>query len=371
MIKYNKDLVKRYINGDDIDEYSLDELENDFNFMQQVIETTNDKNVFFLCSDELKDNIEFIKYIINKFSKDKKFIIEVADNYISDKLLYVDNNEEYNIEVTEINMLMSNILRKDNDNIDKYSIRIACEYGKLRTGIEEMKLNPENDSINIGMGFIIMKLVYNGNQTILDSFSKRLIEEIMVNDDIEKNLHRKYYKKNDVTKIGINTLIINYISEYDQELANYIITDLSIIKGLTDIVGKILYNWDRYNKQEEDRIYDLILDKYFNYFEKDNHSTIDSITLLYYIGRQLNIEDKLKEYNQDLENRFGYDDLTDEQIKLSLKNSMANKKAYHVNLKMIKSVLNNTYIEEDSYIIDEESKKLCKIVDFNNRKVNN
>ena len=71
MEKYNKELIMNYINGNDIGDYDLNELEDDKLFMTKVIEFSNDEKMYNFCSDNLKKNYEFIKYIILKF---KKFI---------------------------------------------------------------------------------------------------------------------------------------------------------------------------------------------------------------------------------------------------------------------------------------------------------
>ena len=44
MRKYSIDLINRYINGLDIEEYTIDELEDDPEFMLEVIKKTGDKN---------------------------------------------------------------------------------------------------------------------------------------------------------------------------------------------------------------------------------------------------------------------------------------------------------------------------------------
>ena len=54
MKKYSRDLVEKYINGEDIEDYSLDELENDKNFMMLVISQTTDRKMYNYCSESVK-----------------------------------------------------------------------------------------------------------------------------------------------------------------------------------------------------------------------------------------------------------------------------------------------------------------------------
>ena len=54
-------LIKNYINGDSLGKYSIDELENNCEFMKEVIDYTNDCNIYNLCSDNLKKRLYFCK----------------------------------------------------------------------------------------------------------------------------------------------------------------------------------------------------------------------------------------------------------------------------------------------------------------------
>ena len=45
MGKYNNKLIEDYIQGNDIEGYNIDDLENDYDFMISVIVKSNDKNM--------------------------------------------------------------------------------------------------------------------------------------------------------------------------------------------------------------------------------------------------------------------------------------------------------------------------------------
>ena len=77
MKKYGEKLIKDYIEGNDIEEYSIEELENDSEFMIMVINKTNDKNICNLCGDDVKKDPRFVKYLITKFNYDTNFIISI------------------------------------------------------------------------------------------------------------------------------------------------------------------------------------------------------------------------------------------------------------------------------------------------------
>ena len=70
MKKYSKELIDKYIKGEDIKNHQIEELENDKDFMIQVIKETNDKNFYNL----------FEKYILGKIIKEHMFIKNNIDN---------------------------------------------------------------------------------------------------------------------------------------------------------------------------------------------------------------------------------------------------------------------------------------------------
>ena len=52
-MKFNKDLVLDYVYGNDICDYDIEKLENDFDFMLEVLKYTKDSNMYFFCSEEI------------------------------------------------------------------------------------------------------------------------------------------------------------------------------------------------------------------------------------------------------------------------------------------------------------------------------
>ena len=85
-IMFKEQLIKDYINGEDIKEYTLEELENNYDFMLSVIKYTNDKKIYNLCSKNLKNNYGFIKEIIILFKYDFNFINKIAE-------IFIENNK--------------------------------------------------------------------------------------------------------------------------------------------------------------------------------------------------------------------------------------------------------------------------------------
>ena len=134
---YDRKTLINYIKGNEIKDYNKKELENDPNFMKEVIELTNDRNMYNKCSKELKGNYKFIKDLVYKYIDDLPFIEEMISNFI----LYNKNkNSNESIELTL--MMLSNTPyeeRRLSDCIDVYS------FYKYYMNHVELALNDEEN----------------------------------------------------------------------------------------------------------------------------------------------------------------------------------------------------------------------------------
>lgn len=95
-----------YINGEDIE--NIEELENNYKFMMEVIKLTRDKNMFNICSDEVKLNYEFIKFMVETFKKDVEFIDKIATEYI-------DTIGSEDVTSLELIFIMAGILKRNTE----------------------------------------------------------------------------------------------------------------------------------------------------------------------------------------------------------------------------------------------------------------
>lgn len=108
--RYNKKTILDYISGNDIDGFSIEELEDNPNFMADVMEFTADKRMYHFCSDNVKRNHDFVIRIIAKFKDDIDFITQIADNYVVE-------NDENGLKQAEFNILMGTYLMKQMNQI--------------------------------------------------------------------------------------------------------------------------------------------------------------------------------------------------------------------------------------------------------------
>ena len=65
---YSKKVIMDYVCGNDIVGYEIEQLENDHRFMIDVIKYTGDKRIYKLCSDKVKNNPDFVKFLVDFFT---------------------------------------------------------------------------------------------------------------------------------------------------------------------------------------------------------------------------------------------------------------------------------------------------------------
>lgn len=304
MNKYDFETVFKYVNGDDIDKYEIDELENDYLFMIQVILYTNDKNMYNLCSFDVKNNFRFVKFLINKFEDDIPFINKVADYFIM--------NSSDDFKKIELAIMMCAIIRNKKDEYynEYYSYKMFVNqiYKSEKTIIEIIMLQDENKVLidEVGMGFIFISDKYSGNKIILDYFADRFIDDILFNDvNLEKRLHLSFNTFDDLNKYGINNYCIEFISLYDKFLADYLTNNLNVLAYLKKRLKLIKRNWNNYNDLLESRRFSLLID-IVNKYLIDNVCCFDINNILNHFCRQFGVLDNLKNYLESYE--FNYDD---------------------------------------------------------------
>ena len=165
MEKYSNKIINDYINGNDIEEYSIEELEDDKKFMMLVINRTNDIRMYDLCSDNVKKDYEFVKYMILKYQNNTDFSCKVADYYF--------DNKDDEFSRTELAILMSEITKnKDKNKYIKYQIILEANYKLMRVQIEmaKMETNDRYVADEIGMGFLLIFDCYNSSNRSINSY---------------------------------------------------------------------------------------------------------------------------------------------------------------------------------------------------------
>lgn len=360
MKKTDISLIKKFVNGEDLGEYSMEQLENNTDFMIDVISYTGDYKMYSSCSEEVKKDYKLVKYLVLKFKDKEDFITKVADNY-----LY---NADTDLERIELCIIMENILPEDLSG--KYRSISKAVYFTRRVEIEALEIKDPKIETMIGMGFWLIFDQYNGSDVILDYYAKCLLDEIIRdnNIDFEKMLHNQFKSADKITEIGINNYIVNFIGYYDSMLSSYISTHLEIVNPIASRIKQIQDNWNNYSLKDEAKRYNNMLSMVHDYMNMTDSNILES-ELLYYIAKELGIFEKLKQYDGTtylIDNDFDIDSELDEEViedivKFEIDRSFKEKSIY---LKVKKIIMNQLFSDKplDLYsLIDEDKRQTIAI----------
>ena len=292
---YSKKMVLDYICGNDIDDYSIEELEDNYLFMIDVIESTNDKNIYNLCSDNVKNNHEFVKYLITKFKSDGNFICNVVNSYL-------DDMDEDDIKYMEIVILVFNCCVDNNDDLLSFGAKALSLYHIDRIEIEMLLNDKDNDYwINDSKkGFLIIYEQYKDSKIIMDFFAKKFIEEIFYGGELsfEKLIHFSVKDYSTIEDMGVNNFFINYIRRCDSSLADYVCYNLYLLDNLKSNLVKIKSNWDNYVKRLNQRRIDIIYQEVNEFLEdRDLKFDINQFVIIDIAVKKLGLEEIFYKYD--------------------------------------------------------------------------
>ena len=339
-------------------------MENAKNFIMGIINYTNDSNIYNSCSDELKKDYDFVKYLVLKFKDNTDFITMVADYYL--------DNTDTEIERIELNILMSQLL--PNGLASKYGISSEAAYYTKRVEIEIAKAKDSSLESMIGEGFLLIFDSYNSSDIILKYYAESMINEIIKDNNInfEKMLHTQFKTPNKIDEFGVNNYIIKFIGYYDSMLSSYISTNLDLINNIRNKIKNIQTNWDKYKENDERKRYNNMLDMVHEYMgiSKSNMFEAD---ILYFVAKELRIKDKVKYYDNPFpkEEEFSFDDddeVVDDMVRFELEHSLKERLVYF-NVKKI--MLNQLFSSNptDLYSIisngednNQDNSSSCKII---------
>lgn len=358
---YDRKIIFNYVNGNDIKGYQIDQLEKDYKFMMDVINYTNDCKIYNLCSEEIKNNYEFVKFLVFKFSSNKKFICEVADYYIK-----FNNDDLYHFEM---NLIMANIIGKTSDDkLLKYQI-VTDTFTKTYKKAIKKKLSKEED-INfkkeLGMGFIYLQLAFQESKLIVEHIAKSLIQDIFKENEtfnLEGYLHKNFKNKEQLAS-NINKFIIDYIRAHDLYLSDYVVLSLPIISDINESIEKIIKRWDHFEFYYNSKMVDLALYEIYKIYQVEYKEVCFSESeLICYVVTKLNKKELFKEYDNKIVN--GNNDVIYEIN--TIKDKMLSIKDYKVLKEATKKVnevlhsdevlmfISNYYQEQDFGLEQEEN----------------
>lgn len=289
MRKYSKDVVISYINGFDVP-YDIEELENDYLFMMDVLDYTNDKNMYNMCSSSVKRNYEFVKFFILKFKDDVDFICNVFDYY------YKNSSNE--LEKIDLLIILVNLLeKKDIEKFIKYKLCLLAFYTEYKVVLDKIKMDDYNDELNVELGFFVIFDDYCSNCNVTSYFASNLINDIFDDNGftLEDVLHSEFNNFSDFEKKGVNSFLINFIGRYDKLLRDYVITHLYLLDGLKGKLEYIKNNWDNYNEEKRKLRYEVLYDRVSDYIYDRNY-IFNEFDILCVLAREYGMEEEFANY---------------------------------------------------------------------------
>lgn len=232
----NDYLIKAYLSGKEVLGYDIDELEDNYQFMIKVIEYTNDKNMFELCSEDVKNTYEVVDIILNKFSNDIDFVIKVVSNYL--------DNERDKTKYLEVLIRLCSLCNSDNVYLLEYREQLENEYKTFNKNIDYIKNSSTIDnSYLIENGFYFVLDKYKDNKIIVNYFASRFIDDYFNGIDLEIEVHKSFKTYKELEVFGINKYLIKLLNKYDTNLADYVISNIYLLDMVRKDVDKIKDNW--------------------------------------------------------------------------------------------------------------------------------
>lgn len=289
MIMYNQNTVNKYLKGEDIVSFELEDLENDESFMLDVLKTSLDYKMFDFCSDELKQDHSFIISVLNLFCNEKAFINELAQNYLK-------SIEENSITYNEIIVLMFELLKKTANKSTEHGLfGLLCLKFYTRELAENNliisnQIQKQNTN-NYGLGFLFALEKWGNSPTIMNYLAEKYLDSLLFEDDyikLEKYIHQKYPHFNECD--GIIKFLINHIAMHDIYLANYFEIHPELLNESIKKLSRIKSNWKLYIDVQQCIKVDIIMEHFDKFLEEnDTDPSIDFLNELYFIARRLGL----------------------------------------------------------------------------------
>lgn len=297
MGKYSDDIVKAYINGDSILEYSTDELENDTEFMIKVIESTNDKKMYSLCSESVKVDKEFVRYVVTKFSDDIVFVTKVANKYFN----YLDVSD-IKVPFDRISMakLMADITCCKNErDYRKYCVMLSSTYNFYRSKVDLEKRSADYNANedNLGYGFEYFQCMFGNDESLMNYFAQRMVMEILGEEGCKLDDKLHYYNSfSDIS--DLDGEVLDFLAVYDNNLANYLCDHIEVLHNGYDLeIGRIKKDWNNHVLKVERDKYDRLLTKVHNIFLNSDIGIFPEEVVLVNLGIKYDIVDKIAKYS--------------------------------------------------------------------------
>ena len=361
---YDLKLVYDYIWGNDIEDYNVEDFENDPEFMLQVMVRSKDKNMYDLCSDSVKSEYGFDYEVINLFKDDLEFVCLVADNYV-DSLSEAE--KIHGTSYPEINILMSSLCGK---SLNQYSISTATfyEYERHRALISIGRVDDLEVKEESAAGFIISFVQYENSPIILNFIAKRMVNESLYGDrdnNLEYLIHSNFRSIDDFENYGEVNFLCNCIYDYDRNLCSYVFdknsdVDFKLFFGQAlKEIARVKRDWSLYMDRVNAWRVMVFNQELADYMLQDGEiGRLSHDEIISYVAKKLGISDVFSKFDVDFPDTY---DEENYKILETVDVNNLNKAMSIARGLFSKDVIDEDY---DDYVTDDDKDSSKKVVRF-------
>ncbi len=304
---YTKKLIYDYIIGNDID--NLEELESDNNFLFDVLKLSHDITYYSYLDESYRRSYDVIKYMLLNF-KDNLDVYQEDADYLLDSL------DVESLEYKEIIVLIADI---DKDSFNDYKISRAGFYVTDKVEVGAVQNSDKELEELIGQGFEVVLSKYEDKPLILDYYAICFLYEMFYEDkNFEEIVHRNIKDKEKLVKIGNIKYLLDYISNLDFYLKEYLESHLYLLDNLSKDLDLVKNNWDNYikriNEQRVAIVYQVVdnfAEEYRGKFYFDIYGSLDKIIRRYHLEEVFELDDEIENFdlkdNEYLKEKFTSD----------------------------------------------------------------
>ena len=315
------DLVERYINGEDVEPYDIVRLEDNEAFMKNVIKVSKDPKMFFMCSERLVTDDEFVYDVLDIFKDDLEKATVIADTYLSklhpNEIESRETTEEFidRIKSMQMNIYMASLEQKlsklKGERVivqpgnGRFTLAAILLFSKEMATIDTILSYNEDKKDELGEGFLFILDQYGGNKIITDFFAKRMIEEDFQlsgytgnGQNIETFIHGRCRSFREIEDIGVNNFIINIASSRDAFLGDYLRANPNLILDVKDAIMRVGKRWDYYMDNLNQYRVTQFEGELADYLESDsNFSDINIDDIIKFTAVRLGKEKEFKKFD--------------------------------------------------------------------------
>ncbi len=275
-MNFNEETVRKYIESDDIEEYNLDELENDASFMIAVLKQSKDIKMEQFASENVKKNPKFVIEALRLCGRNISKMLMCAKLYLesaSDKERQSINYKEIVLYIDKYRLFSDELKTEKLDDItgdiNKVDVFIEKEAERIVDN-EELKV-----SKNSKERFKEISENNSDSEIIKEHFARWYVYSIFhgESESLEDIINSKNIDLSMINRGEIPQFIINYIKGTDESLAKYLLTHMTFLNKLELEVNSAInrFNTKKLSDNSNDYLKEFYENKDFNEVRDGSH----------------------------------------------------------------------------------------------------